>query len=261
MTSCTPQTFMVGNTQPDFEGIRDYLVATDQMEFYTEFANAYDEFGSIALCSMYAKMCYRSLVMGKNENVRGNRDIAENIAGCFDMGHGAVFEHVSLNFVTVNCSRVFTHELVRHRVGTAFSQTSGRYCTPENAQMVLPPNLPDNVKGAFLAHLEQTKALIRDARITMKVDDMPMAERKKITSALRRVMPSGADNEIGWTVNIRSLRHLLELRTSPHAEWEIRQVFTDVGREIQKRFPMMLTGGLCTFNSEDGLDVWTGLKV
>ncbi len=261
MTSCTPQTFMVGCTQPDFEGVQRYLTATGQMEFMSDFVEAYNDHGSVALCSMYAKMCYRSLVMGKNENVTGNRGIEENIAGCFDMGHGAVFEHVSLNFVTVNCSRVFTHELVRHRVGTAFSQTSGRYCTPENAQLVLPPNLPDRVKGAFLSHLETTKLLIKQSRDIMEVDKMPMKDRKIATSALRRIMPSGADNEIGWTVNIRSLRHLLELRTSPHAEWEIREVFTDVGRIIKERWPLMLSGGTCITSGEDGLDVWTGLKV
>lgn len=72
------------------------------------------------LTSFYAKLCYQSLTLGKNKNVSRVRDIPDNIIGCFKQGHGSVFEHVQLNFVVRNCSRVFTHELVRHRVGTAF---------------------------------------------------------------------------------------------------------------------------------------------
>src|SRR5271165_5797005 len=38
-----------------------------------------------------------------------------------------MIEHVSFTFVLHNVSRVFTHEIVRHRPGTAISQESLRY--------------------------------------------------------------------------------------------------------------------------------------
>jgi thymidylate synthase (FAD) len=41
--------------------------------------------------------------------------------------HGSVLEHASDTFAFHNVSRVFTHELVRHRAGSAFSQESLRY--------------------------------------------------------------------------------------------------------------------------------------
>lgn len=262
-----PRTFLVGVTQPDLDGIDEFLAATGNEDFMTPFREAVNEHGPVCLCSMYAKMCYRSLTVGKNANVRAVRDIEDNVIGTLSQGHGAVFEHVWLNFVTVNCSRVFTHELVRHRVGTAFSQTSGRYCTPESAQMVLPPEFETvsvddtTLADAYRAMLEELKEFVAAMRLGLGVDEMPMAERKRWTSALRRIMPSGADNEMGWSVNVRSLRHLIELRTSPHAEWEIRRVFTDVARLVEKRWPLMLHGGAKTTDAATDLDEWTGLRV
>jgi len=41
--------------------------------------------------------------------------------------HGSVLEHAGYSFALRNVSRVFTHELVRHRAGSAFSQESLRY--------------------------------------------------------------------------------------------------------------------------------------
>lgn len=255
----TPQTFLVGQTQINFEGVRDLLKAMDADDFLQQLDQGDIKHGPICLCSLYAKLCYRSLVVGKNENISKVRGIEGNIKGTLDMGHGAVFEHVSLNFVTINCSRVFTHELMRHRVGTAFSQTLGRYCTPEAAEMVLPPEMPQTVQNVMRDHLHKTKIVMAEARKFMGIDDMKMSDRKKWTSALRRIMPSGANNEIGWTINIRSLRHLIELRTSRHAEWEIRHVFNDVANIIMERWPLMLHGA--EVEEIDGMSEYTNLRV
>ena len=127
-----PQVFFQGFTQINMAGVRGYLEATGNTEFLDQWDEAMQQGISPAeaLCSMYAKMCYNALTVGKNANVTRTRGIQDNLAVCFEHGHGSVFEHVQFNFVFHNVSRVFTHELVRHRVGTAFSQTSGRYCRP-----------------------------------------------------------------------------------------------------------------------------------
>lgn len=264
----TPKTYLVGITAPDIDGLSDYLEDTGQDQFFKEFLVAKEEHGPIALCSFYAKLYYKSLVEGKNANVTKTRDIESNVKATFDMGHGSVFEHVNLNFITTNCSRVFTHELVRHRVGTAFSQTNGRYCTVEDAELVLPPvlfdlNESDDGDGAIADGmndlLEEIKEKVAQWRRVNKVDEMKMADKKKITSALRRIMPNGAVNEIGWSANIRSLRHMIEMRTSRHAEWEIRHVFNEVARLVKDVCPLMLYGA--EVEEVDGLKEYTNLKV
>lgn len=266
-----PKTFLIGATAVDEGGLREYLESTGQMDFWADYLEAVlDEINpGMALVSFYAKLCYRSLVVGKNSNISRVRGIEQNLIGTLQSGHGSVFEHCWLNFVTTNCSRVFTHELVRHRVGTAFSQTSGRYCTVEDAELVLPPELEtiatsdggsETVADVMRQELVSMKRSVAKLRRMLKLDECgDFAVKKRLTSALRRIMPNGATNEIGWSCNVRSLRHMIEMRTSRHAEWEIRKVFSDVARIVEQRFPLMLHGG----KSEivDGLVEWTGLKV
>ena len=93
------------------------------------------------LCSFYAKLCYASLTDKKNKNITKTRDIEANIINILDSGHGSVIEHCSLNFIVANCSRIYTHEQVRHRTGTAFSQTSGRYVRSDVLDVVIDPIL------------------------------------------------------------------------------------------------------------------------
>jgi thymidylate synthase (FAD) len=241
-------------------GLRAYLSYTDQLEFMEEIRSAYEEIGPMALSSFFAKLCYKSLVLGKNANVNRIRDVQDNLRNVIQTGHGSVLEHVWLNFVTTDCSRVFTHELVRHRVGTAFSQTSGRYCTVEDAELVLPPELPQNVCNQMQNLLDHLKDAVANARIALGLDqERDFVRKKRLTSALRRIMPNGATNEIGWSVNIRALRHMIEMRTSRDAEWEIRVVFEEVAELVTKRWPMLLHGGTCEM--VDGHMEWKGLKV
>ena len=197
-------------------------------------------------------------MLGKNANVSRVRDVEENLKSVIQSGHGSVFEHVWINWVTTDCSRVFTHELVRHRVGTAFSQTSGRYVAIEAIDLVIPPEL-QSVADDCLALAHSTSKQLQAMRNKLILPDMDFATKKKITSAIRRLAPNGQTNEIGWSCNIRSLRHMIEMRTSRHAEWEIRVVFNEVANTVADRWPLMLHGG--TAETVDGLGEWRGLKV
>ena len=42
--------------------------------------------------------------------------------------------------------------------------------------------------------------------------------------------------------NIRAIRHMVMMRTSRHAEWEIRKVFSDVYKAIKEDYPMVFYG-------------------
>jgi len=52
--------------------------------------------------------------------------------------------------------------------------------------------------------------------------------KKEMTSAFRRLAPIGLATNIGWSANMRAIRHVIEMRTSPWAEEEIRLVFGQV---------------------------------
>ncbi len=118
----TPSVYFIGYTTIDCDGLDAYLRDSGNEDFLESIAAARKEGlsdGEI-LVSFFAKLCYASLTLGKNLNVTRVRDIPDNLRACWDQGHGSVWEHVQLNFVVRNCSRVFTHEIVRHRAGTAF---------------------------------------------------------------------------------------------------------------------------------------------
>ncbi|KKK63349.1 hypothetical protein LCGC14_2995190, partial [marine sediment metagenome] len=70
----------------------------------------------------------------------GNQPHIKNI---LDSGHGSVLEHASATFAFRNVSRVFTHEIVRHRAGWAFSQESLRYVRADELGYWLPSILQD----------------------------------------------------------------------------------------------------------------------
>ncbi len=234
-----PKTYLMGMTAANEQGVIEYLQDTDQTEFLEEILQARTEGlsdGEI-LCSLYAKMCYASLTNKKNKNISKVRGIYDNILGTVESGHGSVFEHCFINFNTTNCSRVFTHELVRHRVGSAFSQTSGRYVRTDAIHFVHDPIL-DPAKDVIEDALAYLQKAYKEIEKRMDMDNVKtFAIKKKITSAMRRILPNGQANEIGFSLNLRSLRHLIQLRTSLHAEWEIRLVFNQVYDLIYAKFP------------------------
>jgi thymidylate synthase (FAD) len=256
-----PSVYHIGYTCIDMPGLVDYLKDSGNEDFLDSLSQAKEtglSDGEI-LCSFYAKLCYASLTLGKNANVNRIRDIPDNLVACFDIGHGSVFEHASLNFVVRNCSRVFTHEIVRHRAGTAFSQTSGRYVRGDSVDIVFDPILQP-----VQEEVESLQGLIevRYAEMVRKMglnDMKDFARKKKITSALRRLLPNGQSNEIGFTVNLRSLRHIVQLRTSRHAEWEIREVFGQAYRLVQPKYPMLFHGAV--EQDVEGLLEVSGMKM
>lgn len=235
-----PKVYWIGETMMRKDEMNRYLKDTDQEEFLVDIIWAKRDGLSDGeqLCSFYAKLCYASLTTKKNKNISKIRSIVDNLINIVDTGHGSVLEHCSLNFVVTDCSRILTHELVRHRVGTAFSQTSGRYVRNDVLKLVLDPIL------------EPAYGVIEDLRVTIEsaykaletvmlngVTDF--TKKKKITSALRRILPNGQANEIGVTLNLRTLRHTIEARTSRHAEWEIIVVFNQIAELIRQSYTTM----------------------
>ena len=133
-----------------------------------------------------------------------------------------------------------THELVRHRVGTAISQESLRYVRPTELRMTLVP-------GSELTRIEDLEEV---TRLLEKVEkgyldlanqsirpEMDFDAKKGWTSALRRVLPDGIATNVVWTANHRALRWVLEMRTDPGAEAEMRYVFDKVGQIVARDHP------------------------
>lgn len=232
-TDRKPVVHLVAKTEISIEGVRQYLRATGNEEFEETMGAAFDAglSGMEVLVSMMAKLCYKSLTLGHNDNVTRIRDIQSNIASAIASGHGSVLEHSSMSFIVRDCSRIFTHELVRHRAGTAYSQNSGRYIRLDSIDVVTDPILSPVVADIqeISEYLEaKYSQMAFKLGLTDPSSKLDFTAKKKLTSALRRIAPNGQTNEIGFTVNLRALRFTILKRTDRAAEWEIRHVFSQV---------------------------------
>jgi thymidylate synthase (FAD) len=69
--------------------------------------------------------------------------------------------------------------------------------------------------------------------------DSKFKGKKEITSMMRRIVGMGVATGGVWSGNIRGLRHVITMRTSPAAEEEILHVFSRVAKLIKDREPMM----------------------
>ena len=188
------------------------------------------------------RLCYRSFLPGLNKNVKKVRtENAPYLANVIKSAHGSVLEHASVNFVFADVSRVFTHELVRHRAGTAISQESLRFVRLDKITAWLPTIIREDETATtiFTSCIKELERLQLALAEHFKLDDNGTSfERKKIaTSAMRRIAPDGVATTVGWTANMRTLRHVIEMRTSRHAEEEIRLVFADVFTICRDRYP------------------------
>ncbi len=131
-----------------------------------------------------------------------------------------------------------THELVRHRAGSAFSQESLRYVRLTDIGFRVPPAL-EPVRQQVLSIVEQLEEFQVSAASELGIDGegIPFHVKKEITSALRRLAPIGLSTDIVWTANVRTLRHVIEMRTADGAEEELRLVFDTIARTMQAEAP------------------------
>jgi thymidylate synthase (FAD) len=235
------------------------------------------------LTEVAGRACYRSFGTEMNLNVKKVREGNNNYLGSIlNTGHGSVLEHGSITFAFVDVSRVFTHELVRHRVGAAYSQESLRFVRLSDLRVVWPS---DGLGDAVYERCnqlgrsgEETRQVLADiAQVwertmdecseaykfignVLELDDCTdFGLKKRCTSAMRRLAPIGLATMIIATYNIRSLRHIIAMRTAPGAEEEVRKVFNTVGQLCRVRYPALFQD--MNWNETDGGWVFDNWKV
>jgi thymidylate synthase (FAD) len=195
--------------------------------------------GAQLLVEFAGRACYRSWEPGLNPNVSKVRtDQGEYFANILRSAHGSVLEHSNFSFALRNISRVFSHELVRHRAGSAFSQESLRYVRLKDIGFRVAPAL-EPLRDRVVSIVEQLEEFQVEAAEKLGIDEegIPFHVKKEVTSALRRLAPIGLSTDIIWTANVRTLRHVIEMRTAEGAEEELRLVFDMVARIAQREAP------------------------
>ena len=188
--------------------------------------------------------CYRSWEPGLNPNVtRIRTDQAKYLENILASAHGSVLEHVSFTFVLHNVSRVLTHEIARHRPGTAISQESLRFVRLADIPIWFPEWAREDEElmkraGTLLAEMENFQRWMAE-HFGLDAEGVPFHEKKHKTSFMRRFAPDGVATGLVWSANVRTLRHTIESRTDPGAEEEIRLVFGKIGELMRAEAPAL----------------------
>ena len=233
-----PKAFLIAETKVDHAAIDHALLHLGVDGWASD-----GETDADVLTEFAGKSCYMSFDRQLNLNLTkvGGRTNEEYIQqGIIGNKHGSVLEHSTVTFFLTNVSRVVTHELVRHRAGTAFSQTSGRYVRSDEIDMYLPKELaayPEAV-AVFQRANEQMEDNLAELVKATGIETMTdFGLKKRLTSAFRRILGNGQANHIVMTGNHRAWRHIIEMRTSVHAEEEIRVIMGDVAQQLKTKFP------------------------
>lgn len=240
MRETQPSIHLIARPSVDLDGMRAYLDGVGGTSWLEKRLEADpDPNAAQLLIEFSGRVCYRSWEPGLNPNVtKVRQDQTEYFGNLLRSLHGSVLEHASYSFAFRNVSRVFTHELVRHRAGSAFSQESLRFVRLTDLGFRVPDAL-EPIRDQVVSLVEQLEEFQVSAAEELGLDEegIPFSVKKEVTSALRRLAPLGLSTDIVWTANVRTLRHVIEMRTAPGAEEELRSVFGQVGEIMSAEAP------------------------
>lgn len=153
-------------------------------------------------------------------------------------GHVSVIEHANFTFSIEDVSRALTHQLVRHRIAS-YTQQSQRYVKYDTIkEYVIPPSLIGNPQANRLFN----ETLENVSQTYQKLLDMGVPKEDA-----RYILPNAAKTNIVVTMNARELRHFFNLRCCARTQWELREVATEMLRQVKKVAPTIFenTGPNC----------------
>lgn len=250
-----PKAYVMAETQC-LDGTRDFLNAIGAENWHIPTEVKSD--GEL-LVEVAGRTCYKSFGTDLNKNLsRVRTDHVEYIGNILATKHGSVLEHATTTVGLVNISRILTHELVRHRAGCAYSQESMRFVRLEDVGMYIPDCIKSSgYEAIFENAVKDAETAYRTLTDVMIKDDMPFSKKKEITSAIRRIAPSGHATNLIITANHRAWRHMIELRTAGGVEEEIGVVFFEIAMDFKKRYPAFYQDMIVTPNPGYPWDIVT----
>jgi thymidylate synthase (FAD) len=155
------------------------------------------------------------------------------ISRWIDSGHQSMIEMADAAF-EITCSRVVSHELVRHRIAS-FQQESQRYVKydeedPEDL-FFIPPELSPT-EALILKHAYED-ALVAYKKLKSLGVKSQMA---------RYVLPNGTRTRIIMKANLREWMHFCRLRCHSSAQPEMQQIANQILERLNYMYPEVFNG-------------------
>ncbi|MBQ7034765.1 MAG: FAD-dependent thymidylate synthase [Clostridia bacterium] len=165
------------------------------------------------------------------------------------LGHESPIEHISFTFGIENVSRALLAQITRHRIAS-FSVQSQRYVAEDGFDFILPPAIAENAeaKALYLETMDELSArYTKLTELLMEGTAGSVADKKKAIEDARFVLPNGCTTKMMVTMNARSLLNFFRLRCCSRAQWEIRELATQMLMEVREVCPTVfkLAGPPC----------------
>lgn len=202
-----------------------------------------------------AKLCYSPASIDTVMDGLTEEKTASFVNMLSEIGHESPIEHASFTFGIEGVSRSLLAQITRHRMAS-FSVQSQRYVTEKHFEYVLPPAIAEipEAKEEFLKameedqrHYETLAAILKEKHKTELLaqgKDEKSADRAAEKTAIedaRFVLPNACNTKMICTMNARSLHNFFSLRCCNRAQWEIRDVATQMLRLVKSVAPHLFS--------------------
>ena len=168
------------------------------------------------LIACAAKLCYSQVGAEEIQKNLTDEKVSNFVNMLAEIGHESPIEHITFTFAIEGVSRSLLAQLTRHRIAS-YSVQSQRYVKATEFEFVLPPEISeiDEAKEEFLRAMKEDVQHY-DARY---------------------VLPNACETKLICTFNARSLLNFFEHRCCNRAQWEIRQLATEMLRLVSQIAP------------------------
>lgn len=144
-------------------------------------------------------------------------------------GHESILEHATFTFAVEGISRACSHQLVRYRIAS-FSQQSQRYVAQEGLEWITPNSIRKTELRLDL--FQEAIAEASNAYVKLLMAGVPAEDA-------RFVLPNAATTKLVMTMNARELRHFFSQRLCEKAQWEIRELATEIYLQCKSKEPVL----------------------
>jgi thymidylate synthase (FAD) len=198
-----------------------------------------------------AKLCYSPSSLEQLKDKIGKSDNEKFVAKLLKMGHLSPLEHVSLIYGVEGISRACSHQLVRHRIAS-YSQQSQRYVGKHSEKdeecfdFIVPPSVEASGKKEWFTEkmniIQKWYNELVEALGNFHHGESAIGTTgEKSNEDARFVLPNAAETKIIITMNVRELLHFFSVRCCERAQWEIRNLATEMLRLARKIIPSIFS--------------------
>ena len=164
------------------------------------------------LCATIARTCYSEDDAGYL--LEQGKDYSKVLKSVLKSGHHSVIEHAVFTFNISNLSRVTSHQLVRHRIGS-YTQRSARYVKHSAMNTTLPDSITED---------EETRDMVYKLEDTIDEVAQTLRDKGIPEEDIRYIYPNSLSTNIVVTMNARSLWNFFSLRCCTRSQDEIRSL-------------------------------------